>query len=104
MENNSLQKKQLSFNKEIVGIAAGLIVPFLVMVVFAYYKNGLDGMKDYFTTLINYDVLTSLISLCAIPNLLIFFLFMWTDRLRSSRGVIIATLIYTFIVIIIQNT
>ena len=41
-----------------------------------------------------------LISICVFPNLLAFFIFIWTNYLKSARGVLLATFIYAFIIFI----
>lgn len=47
-------------------------------------------------------MLSKVVSLTAIPNLLLFFLYIWTDRNFSARGVIFATLLLAFVMLILK--
>jgi hypothetical protein len=47
-------------------------------------------------------MLSKVVSLAAIPNLLLFFLFIWTKRNFSARGVIFATLLLAFVMLILK--
>ena len=46
--------------------------------------------------------LAGLVSLSAIPNLLLFFVFIWTNWNKSARGVIFATLIVAGITLLLK--
>jgi hypothetical protein len=43
-----------------------------------------------------------MISIGAIPNLAFFFLFVYTNRLKSGRGVLMATIFYAIVVLIMK--
>ncbi len=43
-----------------------------------------------------------MISLSVIPNLLLFFLFIWTNRTLSARGVIFATLLVAMVMLVLK--
>ena len=61
---------------------------------------------DYFTAgefiqyLIQRGKLSAVISLVILPDLLVFFIFIWLNYLYSARGVLAATLIYALLVVI----
>jgi hypothetical protein len=82
-----------------IGLSVGVFIPFLALVMF-YYSS---FTKVSFNFFIEYSsqirVLPKVISLCVIPNLGVFFLFMWRNHYHSSRGIIMATLIITFLVL-----
>jgi hypothetical protein len=88
-----------TFDSWIVGLLVGLIVPVIAIVVF-YYSSFTTVPFSYF---IMYSkqihVLPKLIAVGAIPNLGLFFLFMWRNHLVSARGVILATFVLAFIVL-----
>ena len=97
METN----KNLSYNSILTGLIAGLILPVIVFVFF-YASQNISDFSVFVDKVFKAGIFTHLISLCAVPNLLVFFIFMWTNRLLSAKGVIGATFIYTIIVIIIK--
>jgi hypothetical protein len=91
----------MSYNTQLTGLIIGLLLPVLVMFVF-YEAGNMSSPEMFFTQIMKVGVLTHLISLCVVPNLLVFFIFMWTNRLLSAKGIIGATFIYTFIVLILK--
>ena len=65
----------------------------------------LTNFTDYvFTELIDYlidtQVFTKIVSLCVIPNLVFFFIFIWLNYLYSARGVLMATIFFAIFVFI----
>ncbi|MEN8121517.1 MAG: hypothetical protein ABFS35_14285 [Bacteroidota bacterium] len=93
-----MQKASLQYNTEKIGIITGLVVPFFVIIGFYIYR-GSESMGAFFEKIVSVGIFSELVSLCVVPNLLLFFIFMWTNRLKSARGVIGATFIYAFIVL-----
>ena len=47
-------------------------------------------------------MLSKVLSLAAVPNLLLFFVFIWTHKNFSARGVIFATLLVAFVMLILK--
>jgi hypothetical protein len=45
---------------------------------------------------------SKVLSLATVPNLLLFFLFIWTHRNFSARGVIFATLLMAFVMLVLK--
>lgn len=91
-----------SLNNLWLGITSGMLLPIISLVIFylSTYKN--LGFIEYIKQLVSMNVVTQLVSLCVVPNLLLFFIFIWTNKLYSARGVLFATIIYTIIVFIIK--
>jgi hypothetical protein len=82
------------------GLVLGIAVPataFLVLYLAAF--RGLSP-GDFLETLLERQKLSSVISLSVIPNLLLFFIFIWLDYLYSARGVLAATLLIALVVVI----
>ena len=85
------------------GFILGLLLPVLASVVYYLFEfSETMTLFEFYSYYAYNNVLTHLISLCAIPNLLIFFGFISKDAYKSAKGVISATLIYTIIVVIIK--
>ena len=79
-----------------IGLVVGIFVPVLALIMFYYSTFTKVSFMDYS---LQVRVLPKVISLCVIPNLGVFFLFMWRNHYFSARGIIFATLIITFIVL-----
>jgi hypothetical protein len=90
------------FDNFFLGLALGLLCPVIAMVLFFYFKADVHNLNTFWNFLIGTQILSKLISLCVIPNLLIFFLFIWTDKLISARGVVYATLFYAIVVFVVK--
>ena len=89
------------FNSLLTGLVPALILPALVLLVFWIVKSD-RPLTEFLTQFQQLNMLSKLVSLSAIPNLLLFFLFIWTNRNFSARGVIFATLILAFIMLILK--
>ena len=90
--NPAFKKK---FDSLWIGAVAGLISPLISLFGFYLAKYSHLSFSQFFSqVLLGYDILTPVISLCVIINLLVFFIFIWTNRNHSARGVLLATFIY----------
>lgn len=83
------------------GLIPGLVLPALALLGFWIVKSdrGLVDFLEHFQTI---NMLSKVVSLCAIPNLLLFFIYIWTKRNFSARGVIFATLMLALIMVILK--
>lgn len=83
------------------GLIPGLVIPAvtLVMIWLVRYDGGFFEFLVIFQRM---GMLSKLISLSVIPNLLLFFLFVWTNRSFSARGVIFATLVLAFVMLVLK--
>ncbi len=100
MENN--QKPQIkprsAINNIPLGLILGLIVPALTLIFINAEANKHLSLNEFLIKLHQHQRLSALLSLCAIPNLGLFFLFMWKNNYKSGRGVIMATLVMAILV------
>jgi mannose/fructose/N-acetylgalactosamine-specific phosphotransferase system component IID len=82
-----------------LGTVLGLLVP--AVAVFLAYKIrfGHYGFGEFVHVLTQNKILSSLLSLCVIPNLLVFLIFIWLNFLYSARGVLLSTFIVGFIIV-----
>ena len=60
------------------------------------------GLVDFLVQFQQMGMLSKVVSLAVIPNLLLFFIFIWTNRNFAARGVIFATLILAFFMLILK--
>ncbi len=84
-----------------LGLIAGLVLPVVTLSVIwlVSYEGGLVEFLSSFQRL---GMLSKIISLSAIPNLLLFFVFIWTNRTFSARGVIFATLMVAMVMLLLK--
>ena len=87
-----------------LGLVLGIITPVLVM--FVYYKINFFYIRvdTFLYEAFMKSIFLPLLSLCVIGNLLVFFIFLQTDRYYSSRGVVFATLLYAILIFILKFT
>lgn len=84
-----------------LGLGIGIILPVLSLLVLWSIKY--DGpLGDFLSSFQRAGLLSKIVSLSAIPNLLLFFLFIWTNRTFSARGVIFATLIVALVMMVLK--
>lgn len=83
----------------LLGIPAGLIGPVLGVLGFYFYKFNQSPFMDFFSMAAEKNLLSPLLSLCAIINLGIFYLFIQANYLYSARGVILSTFVYGLVII-----
>jgi hypothetical protein len=85
-----------------LGLALGLLAPVITFFAFYFIRYPLLDLVKYIDFVFKQHVLSPLMSLCGIPNLLIFFVFIWRDFYFSARGVLLATFILAVVVFVIK--
>ena len=85
-----------------IGAVIGILVP--VIALFCYYLGRYNetGIADFLRAYKDQGILTHIISLSVLPDLLVFFLFIRKNFLKAARGVLLATFLYTFVVLCIR--
>lgn len=90
------------YDSVLFGTILGFLTPTVAF--FIYYFIRYWGM--YFPAYIHYlyegETLVPIISLCTVPNLLVFFIFIWTNRDKSARGVLLATIVFALYVCVMK--
>ena len=89
------------FNTLLTGLIPALVLPALILVAFWLVKSD-RGFVDFLVYFQEMNMLSKMVSLAAIPNLLLFFLFIWTNTNFSARGVIFSTLLLAFVMLILK--
>lgn len=87
------------FNSVVTGLVPGILLPLVTLVIFWAVRY--DGtFTDFLTQFYRMGMLSKVLSLCILPNLLLFFIFIWTNRTFSARGVIFATIVMAFVMLV----
>ena len=89
-------------NSLVLGLMLGLIVPVLSSYILYYFTLYPLEVKDAITRMQARNIHVHVLSLVVIPNILLFFLFTWSNRLKSSRGVLMATIVYAIAVFMMK--
>ena len=89
-------------NNKKLGLLLGLAVPVIVFTLIYIIKFNAISIKKFIELLNQKAVFTQILSLCVLPNLLVFFIFIWTNKLLSARGVLIATFVVTVIILLLK--
>jgi len=86
-------------NSLATGLLVGVIGPLITLVAIYLITTSELSLRGYINQLIFFKVYTHIISLSVIPNLLTFFIFIWLNKLRSARGVLLATILLALILL-----
>ncbi len=90
-------------NKVIFGLVLGLIVPFLTsFLLYRFAYHGSLDFKEFLGALMHTKNISRLVAICALPNLILFFLAINMQKLLAARGVVTATLILGILVVILK--
>lgn len=94
-------KATVKYDRLLPGLIAGIVLP-----AFAFLVSWLilsdNSIGEYFHQFRVMNRLSGIISLTALPNLLLFFIFIWLNMYRAARGVITATFILAFVMLIVK--
>lgn len=83
-----------------IGLLAGLVLP--VVIFFAVYLSEDSGVSfnKYISGMWQMNALIKLMSLCVFANVAVFWIFLKKKYEKAARGVLAATILYAFIVLI----
>jgi hypothetical protein len=87
-------------NKMVVGLILGLLVPVIALYIYNLVAFDQFTFGEFLRAMISRKKISAVISLGVIPNLLVFFSFIWLNYLYSARGVIAATLVFGALVVV----
>ena len=86
-------------NKQFIkGLFVGLIAPIVAFVIYVAFYLGDDVVETY-NSLVKMNKLTHVISLSALINLLLFFMHIKTNKDMVAKGIILANMVYAFVVL-----
>lgn len=93
-------RKRNTADRLLVGWVIGIVVPLLFFLVFYQMKYSEMQFMVYLRNVWKMKIFLKIISLCVFPNLGFFFLFYRNKYDMAARGVILATFMYAFLVLI----
>jgi hypothetical protein len=84
-------------NNLISGILSGIILPVIIFMMLYQTKFSNLEFIEFPKHMLMGNLLPLIISWCVLPNLLLFFVFSWTNWLKSAKGVLISTTALTLL-------
>lgn len=91
-------------NNFLLGTALGLFTPFLFFFIYWFWSyKYMIFIPQFFLFLLLGKVLSAVLSLCLIPNLGLFFLIVNKEYYKTSRGIILSTLIYGCVIVALKT-
>lgn len=94
--------KNIDFDKTWIGLILGLIGPFIAFVIYYFINYSYMTVSSFINYLKLGDTYTPIISLCVLVNLAIFYLFIWKEKYRGTRGVLASTFIWAIFVMYLK--
>jgi hypothetical protein len=95
-----MQIKQL--DHVFLGFLLGVIAPSIAILIFYYLNFSTSDLGSFLNLSVKEKLLSPLLSLCLIVNLGVFYLFIHFEKLFSARGVILATFLFGFIIVLLK--
>lgn len=95
-----MQIKQL--DHVFLGFLLGVIAPSLAILIFYYLNFSTSDLGSFLNLSVKEKLLSPLLSLCLVVNLGVFYLFIHFEKLFSARGVILATFLFGFIIVLLK--
>lgn len=86
----------------LLGIPAGLLGPTLGILIFYFINFTGDSFSAFIDASVKEKLLSPLLSLSAVINLGIFYLFIHFEYYYAARGVILSTLLYGLVIVILK--
>jgi mannitol-specific phosphotransferase system IIBC component len=93
-------KSRDTLNNFTLGLILGILAPIVTMLIVYFSRFTQYVFTELIDYLIDTQVFTKIVSLCVIPNLILFFVFIWLNYLYSARGVLMATFIFAIFVFV----
>lgn len=94
--------QKFDFDKMWLGTMLGIIAPMLTMLGYYLYNFNHIPVQQFVEHLFKLNIQSKLLSLCVVSNLLVFFIFIWSEKYISARGVLLATFIYAGFVVYLK--
>ncbi|MGQ8338328.1 hypothetical protein ACUNWD_17370 [Sunxiuqinia sp. A32] len=82
------------------GFLPGIIFPIIIFFVIYIVQYKEVSFWDYMQSMWQFQLMFKLLSLCVVPNLILFLYYFKQKKDMAARGVLMATFIYAFMVLI----
>ena len=96
------RRKRNRYDQILTGWIIGAILPVLIFLITYAVKYSEMEFQSFLRNMWHMKIFMKLLSLCVFPNLGFFFLFYRMKYDMAARGVILATFMYAFAVLIVK--
>ncbi len=93
---------KLKINTLGIGLISGILIPLISFFIFYLVKFRHYDFGDFATTILLRAIVTKVLSLCVLPNLALFFIFIWTNKLTAAKGVLTATILLSIVMLLLK--
>lgn len=90
------------FDNIYLGLVVGIVVPIISYFLVLEFIYPFQYADKSLHSIWMHMMAPRMISIGAIPNLAFFFFFMYTNKLKSGRGVLTATIFYAIVVLVMK--
>jgi len=95
-------KRLEKLDKPWIGFIFAIIVPIITLSITYYHTFGNQNISEFFRFLHDRNIMSKLFSLCVLPNLALFFFYIWGNFLKGARGVLAATIVVAIFIVFVQ--
>lgn len=88
------------FDRALTGFTAGFLIPVILFFLVFWFGERDVSFADYIRNMWKLHALVKLMSLCVFTNILVFYGFIRLKYDRAARGVLGATILYAFAVLL----
>lgn len=95
--------KQKPFDKFAWGFVPAILLPiFSIFILYLFHQDKLhiNSFFSYLAYITKYQLVSKVLSLTLLSNLLVFYLFVQTNKLKAVKGVLGATMVYGLFIIL----
>ncbi|MFA5329368.1 MAG: hypothetical protein WC384_16355 [Prolixibacteraceae bacterium] len=95
-----MASKRDRHDRILTGFITGITLPLVIFLITYFVKFSEMNFQDYLNNLWQMKIFMKLLSICVFPNLGFFLYFYKKKYDMAARGVIMATFVYAFLVLI----
>ncbi len=93
---------KFSLNKLWIGALVGILTPVITLLLVYNSKYETLSFMEFIDYIKRIGVYTKLLSICVIPNIFFFFVFIWRKYLAAAKGTLFSTMLYAALVILLM--
>lgn len=85
----------------LIGFLWGVLLPACCFALVYLVRYGEYSFPAYLATLMEVDALTKIMSLCLLPDLIVFYYYLRKDAIRPMKGIMAGVLLYVLAIVIL---
>ena len=100
--DDKIEEESKVANSLILGVILGILIPIIAVIFFNYSVNKSLTLIEFYKSMQEKNIMSSILSLTGIPNLMMFFLFLKLNKLKTVKGLMFATVILAITVYLVK--